>query len=159
MALRSYVVQNEVWVDASSFVMNETGNRGKIVVHDTSVTGVGGLLDDANSIVKRPDVALGSGEYPAGVLLTDVVNKDLTRTHLNQHRREVQVGGKVSVMKIGSIDTNDVAVGVTPSPGLPCYFTTEGAYTTSSNSGSVRVGTFRGGKDTDGYVRIDILIV
>lgn len=158
MGLRSYTVQNEIYVDASSYIMNETGTRGRVVVHDTSSTGVGSILDDANSVVKMPDVVNGSGEHPAGVLLADVVNKDLTRTHLNQHKREAQVGGKVPLLKLGSIDTNTIYTGSTPTPGLPCYFTVDGEFSTTSTN-STKVGTFRSARDSDGYVRIDINVM
>jgi Arc/MetJ family transcription regulator len=43
--------------------------------------------------------ALPSGKVPVGLLLNDMVNIDLTRQHLNQHKDEVQKGGKVTLLK------------------------------------------------------------
>lgn len=169
MGHKSHLLQNEVLVDAYSYVMNETGASHHVVVHNvTGQSGVGGILDDADSIVKFPDVAYTSGERVAGVLLSEVVNYDLSRTHLNDKKRQSQVGGKVSVMKIGTIVTNNIAAGAVPGPGLKAYGTTDGKFTVVSDAllnSTTRllaikpVGTFRSAKDTDGYCRIDILVM
>lgn len=167
MALKGHLLQNENYVDCYSYVMNETGAAGLVVVHNiTGQSGTGGIMDDSDSIVKLPDVAYTSGEYPAGVLLSSVVNLDLTRQHLNQYKREVQVGGKVDVMKVGSIVTDNLAAGVTPGPGDKAFGTTNGRFTTLATALQTQagvavraVGTFRSAKDSDGYCRIDIHVM
>ena len=58
-----------------SFFMNTTGTRGGVVVFSTSGSGVS--MDDANAVVAYPG-ANSSGTNPAGLLLNDVVNYDLT---------------------------------------------------------------------------------
>lgn len=167
MGLKSHLIQNEVYTDDVSYIMNETGTRGHVVVQNiTGQSGTGEILDDSDSIVKFPDVAYTSGEYPVGVLTTDVVNYDLTRQHLNGHQRQAQVGGKVGVLKIGTIVTDNVAAGVTVQPGRLAYGTTNGKFTTLSNTlanqagVAIRpVGTFRSTQDADGYCRIDINVM
>ena len=67
MALRPD--RNEHLTDLS-FFMNETAERGIVVIHDTG--GSGAAMDDSTALVK-----IGSGT-PAGLLLNDVVNFDLT---------------------------------------------------------------------------------
>ena len=51
--------------------------------------------------------------------MNDVVNKDLTRTHLNQYKDEVQKGGKVTVMTRGWVVTSNVTG--SPTPGQVAY--------------------------------------
>lgn len=139
----------------TDYFMNEVAEAGVVVVFDLTTSGVGASLDDANAKVKLPDVANGSGERPAGVLVGDVVNKDLTQTHLNQYKREQQVGGKVGVAREATILTNMITSGQTPSPGLPAYFTTDGLFNTTSTN-STRIGTFLSAKDTDGYAKVRV---
>ena len=167
MSLKSHLYQKETVVDCHSYVMNETGSQGRVVVHNiTGQSGTGGIMDDSDSIVKLPDVVYTSGEDVAGVLLTEVVNYDLTRQHSNQYQRQQQVGGKVDLLKQGTIVTNDIAAGVTPGPGDRAYGTLFGKFTTLSDTladqagVSIKpVGTFRSAKDTDGYCKIDILVM
>ncbi len=140
----------------TEYFMNETGEAGSVVIFDVSgTTGVGAALDDSNSKVILPNVANGSGESPAGVLMGDVVNKDLTQTHLNQHKRESQVGGKVGILRQGTITTNRLASGLVPVPGEAAYFTQEGVLTVTSTN-STRIGTFLSGKDSDGYAKVQV---
>jgi len=90
-----------------SFFMNETGEKGEVLVFNTG--GSGASMDDANAVVKTP--ATLSGSIPAGILMNDVVNLDLTRQHLNQHKDEVQLGGKVTLMRHGVVVTNVIHTG------------------------------------------------
>jgi hypothetical protein len=136
------------------YFMNVVAERGIIVVHDTSTTGVGEAMDDADAIVRIPT---GSGDGdPAGLLLNDVVNLDLTRQHINWHKDEVQIGGKVTVLTHGWVVTNMIASGDSPKAGDKAYFDADGELTTSA--GSDQVGKFLSGKDSDGYAKVDINI-
>ena len=58
---------------------------------------------------------------PVGILLNDVVDKDLTRTHLNQHKDEVQKGGKVTVLRKGYVVTDQIDSNVTVAAGERAY--------------------------------------
>jgi len=142
----------EAYTDIS-FFMNETGERGGVVVHSTSGSGVS--MDDPNAVVEY--AADQSGTAPAGLLLNDVVNLDLTRQHINWHKDEVQVGSKVTLLRQGQVTTNVVATGLDISAGSPAYYGASGVLTTSSTN-SVQVGRFLSDYDADGYVKVDINI-
>ena len=143
----------EAYTDIS-FFMNTTGTRGGIVVHDTSGSGVS--MDDANAVVKYPTTG-PSGTEPAGLLLNDVVDLDLTRQHINWHKDEVQKGSKVTLLRQGQVTTDVVATGLSITAGLDAYYTTDGKLTTSSTN-SKKVGRFLSDYDADGYVKVDINI-
>jgi hypothetical protein len=136
-----------------SFFMNDVAERGGIVSHLTSGSGVS--MDDASAVVEY--AADQSGTVPAGLLLNDVVNIDLTRQHINWHKDEVQVGSKVSVLRQGQVTTDMVASGVTPSAGNDAYYGADGLLTTDDTE-SVKVGRFLSSLDADGYVKVDINI-
>ena len=155
MALKPYRTPG---FDDMSYFMNETGEAGSVVVFVTSVSGLGEAMDDADARVQLPNATNGSGEYPAGILMGDVVNRDLTYTHLNQHKRESQVGGKVGVRRHGEVLTNRIAVGVAPQAGLAAYFTAEGVLTNTSTN-STRIGTWKSSKDSDGYAKLEVNLV
>lgn len=142
----------EAYTDIS-FFMNEVGERGGVVVHSTSGSGVS--MDDPDAVVEY--AASPSGKSPAGLLLNDVVNLDLTRQHINWHKDEVQVGSKVTLLRQGQVTTNVVATGLDISAGSPAYFGVEGALTTDDTN-SVQVGRFLSDYDADGYVKVDINI-
>ena len=151
MALKSDRI--EKYTDIS-FFMDTTGERGGVVVHGTSGSGVS--MDDGNAVVMYP-TGVVSGTKPAGLLLNDVVDIDLTRQHINWYRDEVQVGGKVTLLRHGQVTTNMVANGVTPTAGVDAYYDSVGKLTTVSTN-STKVGRFLGSKDADGYVKVDINI-
>lgn len=147
----------EGWV-STDFFMNEVAEPGVVVVYDLTATGVGASLDDANAKVKLPDNANGSGEKPAGILVGEVVNLDLTKFHLNVYKRQGQIGGKVGVLTDGEVTTNMIASGVVPSPGTDVYFTTDGLlHNTTTNS--TKVGRWVSGKNSEGYAKVRISIV
>ena len=157
---RSYVLNQ---VDVSYF-MNTTGEAGIVVVHDTSVTGSGAAMDDPGNVVKVAGSAAGgqgsSGTRPAGVLLCDVVNLDLTRQHINYHKNEVQVGSKVELLRGGPgawIVTNQISG--TPSPGAKAYYTELGKFTPTALAGVDQVGRFGSAVDVDGYCKVFVNIV
>jgi len=95
--------------------MNEVAQRGGIA--SISTVGSGQALDQSAALVTY--AANSSGASPRGMLLNDMVNIDLTRQHLNQHKDEVQMGGKVTLgvkgwwvtnMVVGTPAKNDYAV-------------------------------------------------
>ena len=151
-----------------SFFMNETAERGVIAVHSTA--GSGSAMDDSNALVTIPTTA--SGTYPAGLLLNDMVNIDLTRQHLNQHQDEVQKGGKVTLLKEGWVVTNKLEVNSKPTVGAPAYFASSGllsttnpaAYDATTIAGASNplgnenalVGRFLSTEDADGYAKVYI---
>jgi hypothetical protein len=136
--------------DISNF-MNTVAERGGVVSYTSSGEGVS--MDDAGAVVAY--TAAASGSKPAGVLLNDVVNLDLTRQHINWHKDEVQLGGKVTVLKIGQVTTN--LVDGTPSAGAAAYVGTNGKVSTTATN-AVKIGTFLSSLDADGYVKLSVNI-
>lgn len=133
-----------------SFFMNETAERGGVASYVSG--GVGVSMDDANAVVEYATAA-ASG-VPAGVLLNDVVNYDLTRQHINWHKDEVQLGGKVTLLRIGQV-TTDLVDG-TPNAGDDAYVGDNGNISTSSTG--AKIGTFLSSKDVDGFAKVAVNI-
>ncbi len=133
-----------------SFFMNTTAERGGVVSFVTG--GVGAAMDDADAVVQY---AVANTGAPAGVLLNDVVNLDLTRQHINWHKDEVQVGGKVTLLRVGQV-TTDLVDG-TPYAGDAAYVGPSGLISTSS-SGATQIGTFLSSVDSDGYAKVSVNI-
>lgn len=142
----------EAYTDVS-FFMNETGERGGIVVHSTA--GSGSAMDDSNAVVEY--ATSQSGTNPAGLLLCDVVDLDLTRQHINWHKDEVQKGSKVTILRQGFVVTDMIVSGVSPTAGDPAYYGANGLLTTVSTN-STQVGRWLSEKDSDGYAKVDINI-
>jgi hypothetical protein len=141
-----------------SYFMNTTATRGGVASISTGGSGV--ALDDSNAVVAY--AATTSGAKPVGVLLNDVVNLDLTRQHINWHKDEVQVGGKVTLLQVGQVTTN-LVLG-SPAAGAPAYVGASGylSATPPSDGGTedeaYRVGRFLSSKDSDGYAKVAVNI-
>ena len=153
--------RNEHLTDLS-FFMNETGERGKIVMFYDVTAGSGSAMDSANQRVNAPTGTVGADFQPAaGLLLNDVVNLDLTRQHLNFQKDEVQIGSKVLLLTRGFVVTNNVSgTPVAADVGKPLYVASSvGGYAgnlTLTNSGGPKVGRLLSIKDEDGYAKVDI---
>ena len=132
-----------------SFFMNTTAERGGVASVSTGGSGVS--MDDASAVVAY--AASASGAKPVGVLLNDVVNLDLTRQHINWHKDEVQVGGKVTLLRQGQVTTNKVTG--SPAAGADAYVGASGLIGTSS-SNAVKVGQFLSAVDADGYAKVSV---
>ena len=147
MALRPD--RNEHLTDLS-FFMNETAERGVIVTAATQ--GSGAAMDDATAAVQ---VANATNEKPVGLLLNDVVNLDLTRQHINFAKDEVQQGGKVLLLRVGTVTTDQISGSITM--GAAAHFMSDGTLATGSTA-SIQVGRFLSKKDADGYAKVAINI-
>ncbi|MAF44024.1 MAG: hypothetical protein CMI54_07675 [Parcubacteria group bacterium] len=154
MALKSD--RNEVQTDIS-FFMNETATRGGIVSMSTG--GSGSAMDQGAALVTY---TAASGKAPVGILLNDMVNLDLTRQHINQHKDEVQKGGKVTILRKGYVVTNNLSCQTAAAAGDVAYVQFDG---TIANSGCVSdhsgragssIGTFLSSIDQDGYAKVEI---
>jgi hypothetical protein len=147
----------ELQTDISFFYNAEAVTRGGVVVHD-STTASGAAMDQGVNLVKYK-AAVGT-DVPVGILMNDVVNKDLTRTHLNEHKDEVQKGGKVTILRKGYVVTNNITG--TPNVGDIAYAdrTTAGNITTDAESaaasGNLAIGRFLTDKDEDDYCKVEI---
>lgn len=140
--------------DTIAFYCNEVAERGRVMIYDTATSGLGGM-DEANALVKMPTGGVG---VPAGVLMNDVVDVDLSRYRLNEHKDEVQKNSKVRLAKQGMLVTN--CVNGNPIAGSGAYFTTSGNFTMTQpgNGTHSLVGRFDSSLDADGYVRVEINI-
>lgn len=153
MALKSD--RYEESTDISFFYNEGTATRGGVVVLD-AVNASGAAMDQGVNKVKYAQAT--ASDVPVGVLLNDVVNKDLTRTHLNQYKDEVQKGGKVTVMTRGWVVTNNITG--TPVPGDVAYVDDSTAGNVGNatdlgySSGVMAVGRFMSAQDSDGYAKL-----
>ena len=154
MALKSD--RNELQTDIS-FFMNEVATRGGVV--SISTGGSGAAMDQGAALVTS---TAASGKAPIGVLLNDVVNLDLTRQHINQHKDEVQKGGKVTILRKGYVVTNSLSCATDAEAGDVAYVQLDG---TIANSGCIddhtgragsSIGTFLSSVDEDGYAKVEI---
>ena len=134
--------------------MDQTAERGGIVCH---LTAGSGTANDQSVQAVHYDTT-PSGANPVGLLMSEVVNLDLTRQHENWHKEEVQQGGKVTIWEKCEVTTNMVTSGLTIAAGEPAYLAAEGRIT-NVNTGSVaspRVGTFMSNLDENSYAKIAI---
>jgi hypothetical protein len=141
-----------------SFFMNEAATRGGVVTLSTG--GSGASMDNGSALVTY--VAAPSGKVPFGLLVNDMVNIDLTRQHLNQHKDEVQKGGKVTLLTKGWVVTSNLE-GTDPNAGDVAYLAHSGNLASSniggdSTIGGARlvVGRFLSDVDEDGYAKVYI---
>lgn len=153
MALKSD--RYEAQTDISFFYNAGTATRGGVVVLDAA-TASGAALDQGVNLVKYKQAT--ATDVPVGILLNDVVNKDLTRTHMNWYKDEVQKGGKVTVLTQGWVLTSNITG--SPTPGQVAYAdsATAGNITNSAfnaqASGNLAIGRFMSNKDADGYAKV-----
>ena len=143
--------------DISFFYNAATATRGGVACLADLGLASGATMDQGANLVSYQQVTAATA-IPVGILLNDVVNKDLTRTHLNQYKDEVQKGGKVTVMTRGWVVTNNVTG--TPTAGALAYAdsATAGNVTAAAVdpavSGSAIVGRWMSRKDSDGYAKL-----
>lgn len=138
--------------DDISFFMNEVAERGGFV--SLSTGGSGTAMDQGVALCTY--AASQSGKTPLGLLMQDMVSKDLTQMHINFYKDEVPLGSKVQMWTQGTVVTNMVYPGLTPAAGGTAYLGPSGlVQTTNVNSVATPVvGKFLSSKDADGYVKI-----
>jgi hypothetical protein len=96
-----------------SFFMNEAATRGGVAVISTA--GSGASMDNGTALVTYAAASIRESSA-VGVLVNDMVDIDLTRQHLNQHKDEVQKGGKVTLLTKGWVVTSSLE-GTDPNAG------------------------------------------
>lgn len=157
MALKqSRVVDKE----ENSYYFNSVASRGGVACVQTGGSGV--ALDNQGSPSSPKPLAsypaTSSGAKPIGILTDDTVDIDTTKFHVNFQKREVDIPGKVNLLVKGTVTTNMIHAGVTPTDGDPAYLHSSGLLGTTQNglSNNPRVGTFRSSKDADGYAKLEV---
>jgi len=134
--------------------MNEVAEKGIVVTRKSGSTG-SGLPGDAQNIVEVP-AASGNGDA-IGILLTDVVDIDVTRfCHIGRsHRSETTPCNPVEIMDKGEVYTNMLADGATPAAGDDAYYT-EGGLLTDDSGEFGPIGKFEGPVQSNGYVVVKV---
>jgi len=154
MALKSD--RNELQTDIS-FFMNEAATRGGVV--SLSTGGSGAAMDQGAALVTY---TAASGKAPLGILLNDMVDLDLTRQHINQHKDEIQKGGKVTILRKGYVVTSNISCATAPVAGEPAFITfsgniaNSGTITDHSGTANTPIGIFLSSKDEDDYAKIEV---
>ena len=141
--------------DISYYYTAGTATRGGVACLDL-LSASGAAMDQGDNTVSYQTAA--ATDVPVGILVNDVVNKDLTRTHLNFYKDEVQKCGKVTILNRGWVVTSNVDG--SPSPGDMAYASAAVAgniANTAANaqaSGNLAIGRFMSAKDSDGYAKV-----
>jgi hypothetical protein len=143
--------------DTSSAKDSAKAERGGIVVISTVGSGV--ALDASENVVTY--AADPSGKTPLGVLMQDVVNYDLTVRHANDHKQEVQTGGKVTVRDKCWVVTDWIFPGDTPTAGQTAYLQMSGYISNTAGAAPAdlntpKIGRFLSTKDEDGYAKVEL---
>lgn len=143
--------------DISYFYTAGTATRGGVVCLDL-LSASGAAMDQGDNTVAYTVAA--DTDVPVGILLNDVVNKDLTRTHLNWYKDEVQQGGKVTVLTRGYVVTSNVDGDPVPGDLAYASATVAGNISTTAAdaaaSGALAIGRFMSAKDVDGYCKVHV---
>lgn len=134
------------------YYMNEEASRGGVVVISTGASGV--AMDNASSLCTY--ASNPSGKVVLGFLMCDVVDKDLTKTHLNYNKEEVQKGQKVTILTKGFVVTDNLVPSTTPLAGSGAYLGPSGLLTPLQTAATPSVGRFETSKDEDGFVKVSI---
>lgn len=141
---------------------NSVAERGGIMSNTATVSS-GAAMDQSQATVAY--VANPSGVSPLGVLMGDVVNLDLTRQHPNWHKEETQIGGKVTIWTKGTVVTDMIYPGHTPTPGAIAYVGHSGLLATSDVAtdeenpapyAGRQVGRFVSQMNEDGFAKVDV---
>tara|TARA_B100001559_G_scaffold259870_1_gene224572 strand:- start:5146 stop:5601 length:456 start_codon:yes stop_codon:yes gene_type:complete len=148
MALKSD--RYELQTDISFFYNAAATTRGCVVAHAATTDPTGGGMDQGVNLCAKSTSAV-----PVGILLNDVVDKDLTRTHLNQYKDEVQKGGKVTVLRKGYVVTNDITNKADVDAGDPAYACEDTAGNVAT-SGTYQIGRFLTATDADDYAKVEV---
>lgn len=156
MALKSDRTHIDSQID---FFMDETAERGGIACISTVGSGV--AMDQAEQLATY--AANPSGVGTLGILMSEMVNLDLTRQHENWHKEEVQKGGKVTIWNKGTVVTDMIYPGATPTAGQKAYIGHSGYIANSQVVGDDSdmdpvIGKFLSTKDQDDYCKVSVNI-
>jgi hypothetical protein len=137
------------------YFLNEVASKGVVVSVSTAGSGV--AVEDVANLATV--AANSSGSKPLGILLTDFVNVDLTRTPINWHKDQAQKGSKAAILTKGWVVTDQVAG--TPNAGDYACLTSSGSVTgvapgtsTYVEAANPKVGRFRTKKNEDGFASV-----
>lgn len=134
------------------YYMDEVAERGGVAV--VSTVGSGAALDQSRNLATY--AANSSGKTPIGILMYDMVDVDLSKYKLNQHRYETNKGAKILIMDKGWVRTN--MYDTTPTNVGPAYLSSSGKVTPTNGGAAATplVGRFETTPDEDGYLKLNI---
>jgi hypothetical protein len=144
----------------NSYYFNSVASRGGVACSTTGGSGV--ALDNQGSPSSPKPLAAypasSSGAKPVGILTDDTVSIDTTKYHVDFHKREVDIPGKVNIVSKGVFTTNMIHTGVTTADGEAAYLHSSGLLGNTHNglANNPRIGTWRSSKDADGYAKIEV---
>lgn len=137
------------------YFMNETASPGVAVSQSTMGSGI--ALDSASNVATVS--ASSSGAKPLGLLLTEVVNVDLTKYSVNCHKDQVNIGSKVTVVLDGVVTTDKV---ISATAGTDAVLTSSGylmnkpAVGTWNQAANPGVGRWITGTDENGFATLRV---
>ena len=147
----------EEHITTNTYRMNETADQGIGVWVSTGGSGIG-LVSAAQLATAAGVPTSGSARF-VGMLMTEVVNIDQTKQHINWHKDQVQQGNPVRIMRDGWAITDKIYPGVDPSAGDTAYVYHSGFFTNVDNAdANTVVGTFETSEDEDGYATVYIKV-
>lgn len=151
MALKGH---RHIVVDDVTYRLDSAAEMGVGLCY--SVAGSGSAMDDGAEVQLAADP---SGLIFKGILINDVVDIDLSRYKLNEHKEEVIKGSKVTIMTQGWVVTNKVTS--TPTAGDVAYLTANGVFTdtvsaTGGTAATPVAGRFESSLDENGFAKVSI---
>lgn len=124
--------------DCTNFYNGKPIKRGSIVFYDAER---GYLTDEP----------IG---WPA-MIMEDVVNIDLMTQHLNYHKNEVQVGSKVTAVRLGTVTIRQQDF--YPNANKDIYWDTKRKkYRVTKGRHSILIGKSLSNADSDGFFKLEV---
>jgi hypothetical protein len=143
----------EEHITTSTYRMNETAAQGVGVWVSTAGSGIG--LDSAAQLATAAGTPTSGTTRFLGMLMTEVVNIDQTKQHINWHKDQVQQGNPVRILRDGWAITDRIYPGITVAASESAYVYHSGFFTNVDNSdANTEVGFFETIKDEDGYATV-----
>jgi hypothetical protein len=172
---KPYAQADEKYDIINNFGYDGTANRGTFVkistgwtLKDETNAQLGDVGNDFSNVVSElygvtPRVtAAGTGDDAIGMLYYDVKETDENGMPLKFTNRKaaainaVRSGQAVPILTRGIVAYS--GINGTPAAGGAAYVSGDGEITAVSHTGAVRVGTFLGAKDADGYAVLKVNI-
>lgn len=155
MAIRGVRTETEDTIDLDA---GEVMSAGALVSFSLTVEGDAVLAPSGSTrvvgVLREEVVAVpaGPGDYMYGDVYT-------VATPLFQEKGTRYVGEKISIVRQGTIITDQLEASITPSGGALAYLGSSGSglFDTASTT-AIKVGVFQGVKDADGFVKIHVNI-